>query len=122
MERPEVDWPQESLDPSTRIPLIVLFISQLCFFMHAGSLGGGGGAPGCLHLAGNMSTSSLSLQLTPWPERREEFLFLTQWEQSQGKTLTDWAWTSQYGQERGVSHWLMWVTCPFYDHKADPLL
>lgn len=43
MERPEVDWPQESLDPSTRIPLIVLFISQLCFFMHAGSLGGGGG-------------------------------------------------------------------------------
>lgn len=98
MERPEVDWPQESLDLSTGIPLIVLFISQLCFFMHAGFLGGAG----CLHLAGNMSTSSLSLQLIPWPERKEEFLFLTQWEQSQGKTLIGWAWTSQYGQERGA--------------------
>lgn len=38
MERPEVDWPWESLDLSTRIPLVAVSISQLCFFMHAGFL------------------------------------------------------------------------------------
>lgn len=41
MERPEIGCPQESPEPSTRVPLNALSISQLSFFMHAGFLPSG---------------------------------------------------------------------------------